>query len=312
MDSCTEFMKIMKKEVSVPVILWGTGYYYHTVRDYIKHSIAADYIHDKKWDNSNITEFDGYPVISFEEMKKIGNCAVIVCLMDRSIEEEIYNELSINMEDAQIYQLRDIVPIGRNLKKEEIINMSDREGVYKDFYGNCIEYGTPASLNKVNIWFNGSNARIKLGKDIWIANELNIECGNDAVVRIGDATTFDKTTLYSSYGDIQIGDDCMFSYGVYVRNHDSHFIFDAETGNRINYSRKIDIKDHVWIGQNSILLAGFTIGNDAIVGAGSVSSSAFPDKVVIGGNPAQIIREGVIWNRSMTWTENYDSINEIK
>ncbi len=137
-------------------------------------------------------------------------------------------------------------------------------------------------------------------------------CGNNSVIKIGDGTTFDKATLYSAYGDIEIGSDCMISYEVFIRNHDSHFIFDSETGNRINYSRNIKIEDHTWIGQNSILLAGFAIGRDSIVGAGSVTSSVFPDNVIIAGNPARIIRKEAIWDRNMTWTEDYDNINEIQ
>lgn len=94
-------------------------------------------------------------------------------------------------------------------------------------------------------------------------------------------------------------------------SHDSHFIFDAGTGNRINYRRKIKIDDHVWIGQNSILLSDFSIGEDSIIGAGSISSSSFPVKAVNAGNPARVVRKGVTWHRSMTWTTDYHNINEI-
>lgn len=293
-----------------PIILWGAGYYYSTVKDYIKYSIAVDYIHDKKWDNSDITEFDGYQVISLEEMKNIGKCMIISCLSDIDIEKEIHDEISRNMSDAQIYSVRNIIPIGRNLRKEEIIEKA-RGGEYIDFYGNCIQYSNVDSLNKVNIRFIGSNAKIKLGREVWVANELNIVCGNNGIVKIGDGTTFDKATLYSAYGDIEIGSDCMISYEVFIRNHDSHFIFDAQTGNRINYNRSIKIGNHTWVGQNSILLAGFAIGGDSMIGAGSITSSVFQNKVIIAGNPARVIRDGIMWHRNMTWTEDYNNINEI-
>lgn len=310
MDYYTEIRKIIKNEIGISVILWGAGNYYNNIKDYIKHSIAIDYIHDKKWDKRDISEFDGYSIISFEEMKHIGKCTILLCLQDKTIEKQIRQDISENMLDTQIYQLRDIIPIGRNLRKEEIIDLSV-DGTYKDFYGNHIQFETPDSLNKVNIQFIGSNAKIRIGRGVWTANELNIVCGNDAFVGIGNKTTFDKTTLYSSYGKIQIGDDCMFSYEVFLRNHDSHFIFDAETGHRINYCRNITIKNHVWVGQNSLLLGGFAIGDDSIVGAGSISSSNFSEQVVIAGNPARVIREKVIWDRAMTWTENYETVEEL-
>lgn len=50
---------------------------------------------------------------------------------------------------------------------------------------------------------------------------------------------------------------------------------------------------------------------DIIIGAESISSSLFPDKVVIAGNPAQVFRKGVTWHRSMAWTTDYHNINEI-
>lgn len=310
MDHGTSFRKTIKENPDIPVILWGIGYYYSTVRDYIKHSLTVHYIHDKKWENDALSEFDGYAVISLDEMRKLSRCVIIFCLIDREIEEEICKEASRNVPDALTYHMREIIPTNRNLNKEEILDESI-EGVYRDFYGNCIEYLTPFSLDNMNIKFFGSNAKIIIGGEVRVANELNIECGNNAAVIIGDKSSFDKTTLCSAYGSIEIGEDCMFSYEVFIRNHDSHFIFDAETGNRINYGRSIKINDHVWIGQNAILLAGFTIGNDSIVGAGSISSSAFPERVVIAGNPARIIREGVTWRRNMTWTENYDNIDQI-
>lgn len=50
---------------------------------------------------------------------------------------------------------------------------------------------------------------------------------------------------------------------------------------------------------------------DIIIGTGSISSSSFPAKVVIAGNPARVVREGVSWHRSMTWTGDYHNIDEI-
>lgn len=311
MGNYMSYKEMLKNDSDIPVILWGIGNCYSASKEYIRQCISVDYIHDKKWENSVIAEYDGYKVISLKEISKFGRCAIIICLWNRDIEEEIINEISDNIPNALTYRLRDLSPIDRELKKEEIIFRSE-EGIYKDYFGNCIEYHPSVLSDKVSIQFHGLNAKIMIGCDVKIYNKLYIECGNNAVIKIGAKTTFDAVTIYSAYGDIEIGENCMFSYEVFIRNHDSHFIFDAETGNRINYSRAVRISDHVWIGQNAILLAGFAIGTDSIVGAGSVSSSVFPGRVVIAGNPAKIIREGVTWHRDMTYTENYNNISEIR
>lgn len=52
----------------------------------------------------------------------------------------------------------------------------------------------------------------------------------------------------------------------------------------------ISIKDDVWIGLNSIILSGVTIGKGAVVAAGSVVTKDVPDYAIVGGNPAKIIK----------------------
>ena len=50
------------------------------------------------------------------------------------------------------------------------------------------------------------------------------------------------------------------------------------------------IGDDCFIGMNSIILKGTTLGNNVIVGAGSVVHGKFPDNVIIAGNPAKIVK----------------------
>lgn len=52
----------------------------------------------------------------------------------------------------------------------------------------------------------------------------------------------------------------------------------------------ITIKDYAWISYNVCILKGVTIGEGAIVGAGSVVTKDVPDWTVVAGNPAKIIR----------------------
>lgn len=54
---------------------------------------------------------------------------------------------------------------------------------------------------------------------------------------------------------------------------------------------RLTICDKSWIGFNSILLKGITVGEGAIVGAGSVVTKDVPPWTIVAGNPAKIIRE---------------------
>jgi galactoside O-acetyltransferase len=56
-------------------------------------------------------------------------------------------------------------------------------------------------------------------------------------------------------------------------------------------SKSILIKDKAWIGFNCIILKGVTIGEGAVVGAGSVVTQDVPDFTIVAGNPATVIRK---------------------
>ena len=54
--------------------------------------------------------------------------------------------------------------------------------------------------------------------------------------------------------------------------------------------RPVVIGEGCFLGANSIILKGTTLGKNVVVGAGSVGSGTFPDNVIIAGNPARIIK----------------------
>lgn len=56
------------------------------------------------------------------------------------------------------------------------------------------------------------------------------------------------------------------------------------------YARPIEIKDNAWIGGGSILLAGVTIGENSVIGAGSVVNRSIPANCVAVGNPCKVVR----------------------
>lgn len=57
------------------------------------------------------------------------------------------------------------------------------------------------------------------------------------------------------------------------------------------YSKPILIKEGAWLGANSTILPGITIGRNAIVGAGSIVTKDVPDDTIVAGNPARVIRK---------------------
>lgn len=87
---------------------------------------------------------------------------------------------------------------------------------------------------------------------------------------------------------VEIGNDVTIAAGAKLLTHDNSII--KCNVSATDYFGRIKIGNSCFLGTNSILLPGVTLGNHTIVGAGSVVTKSFPEgNVVIAGNPAKII-----------------------
>ncbi len=91
---------------------------------------------------------------------------------------------------------------------------------------------------------------------------------------------------------ITIGKGATIARDVVIRDYDGHTI---ELPN-YEIAKPIIIGENVWIGNRAIILKGVTIGDGAIIGAGTVVTKDVPKKAVVVGNPAKIIKEGIEWH----------------
>jgi acetyltransferase-like isoleucine patch superfamily enzyme len=96
---------------------------------------------------------------------------------------------------------------------------------------------------------------------------------------------------------IAFGHGCLISWDVLVLDSDFHPIV-GEDGRVTPTQEPISFGDRVWIGARATVLKGVVLGDDVIVAAGAVVARSEPaSNVVIGGNPARVLREGVRWSR---------------
>lgn len=87
------------------------------------------------------------------------------------------------------------------------------------------------------------------------------------------------------FGDnVFIGPNC----GFYTAGHPIDRVLRNEG---LEYAKPITVGNDVWFGGNVVVLPGVTIGNNVVIGAGSVVTHDIPSNVVAAGNPCQIIRE---------------------
>jgi maltose O-acetyltransferase len=75
---------------------------------------------------------------------------------------------------------------------------------------------------------------------------------------------------------------------IYTATHPIH-PFERNSGRE--YGKPVKIGNNVWIGGGSIINPGVTIGNNVVIASGSVVTKDVPDNVIVGGNPAKIIKQ---------------------
>ncbi|MBR5937467.1 MAG: acyltransferase [Clostridiales bacterium] len=89
---------------------------------------------------------------------------------------------------------------------------------------------------------------------------------------------------------LQIGNHVRLTHGVIILTHDfSKSVLLTRYAENIGEGATTTIGNNCFIGNNSIILMGAKIGNNVIVGAGSVVHGLIPDNVVVAGNPARVI-----------------------
>jgi acetyltransferase-like isoleucine patch superfamily enzyme len=146
---------------------------------------------------------------------------------------------------------------------------------------------------------------IKLGNDCILksksdSNPLFIQrpCSlvtlqNNAKILIGKKVGMSGTVLISASW-IEIGDETQIGANCTIIDNDMHSVRYEERVNEIGAytsAKPIRIGKGVFIGMQSIILKGVSIGDRSVIGAGSmVAAGCFPSDVLIGGNPAKIIK----------------------
>ncbi len=147
-----------------------------------------------------------------------------------------------------------------------------REAILRELLGGMgenVEIDTPFHCDRGN--------NIFLGNDVIIG--INCTFVDNAEIRIGNRVLIaSNVQFYTSSHPVlpkeRLVDDWKEKGTTFFRT----------------YARPIEIKDNVWIGGGSILLPGVTVGENSVIGAGSVVNRSIPANCVAVGNPCRVIR----------------------
>jgi acetyltransferase-like isoleucine patch superfamily enzyme len=165
-------------------------------------------------------------------------------------------------------------------------------------YGEKNKICIKGEISNTSIHVFGSNNRVFISDGALLNNSNIILRGNNCRITIGSNSTFGGVYMVCMGKEnfIQIGKECMCAENIDIWSTDSHPIRD-ESNEIINKSKPVIIGSKVWIGKNSSILKGVTIGDGAIVGMNSVVTKNISNNTLVVGSPQRCLKSGISWER---------------
>lgn len=161
-------------------------------------------------------------------------------------------------------------------------------------YGKGIKfYGFPVIIRMVY-------SKISIGKNCSFRSDftsnligINRKCiittlRRNAEIKIGNNSGFSGTVIASA-GSIRIGKNVLCGANTTITDYDWHGIT-PDKRNKAADPKPVVIEDNVWLGLNSVILKGVTIGKNSVIGANSIVTKDIPENVIAAGNPCKVIK----------------------
>ena len=142
----------------------------------------------------------------------------------------------------------------------------------------------------------GDNVRIVsdcVRASIGLYSKCKIRAFSQSKIIIGNNVALNGTAITCRTTSIEIGAGTIIASNCIIIDSDFHAPWPPENRTyNMGYERDRGVKigKNVWIGVNCIILKGVTIGENSILGAGSVVANDIPPNVIVRGNPAKIIK----------------------
>ena len=131
-----------------------------------------------------------------------------------------------------------------------------------------------------DIYFLGKG-KITLGKKVSAHTGVRLKVIHGGEIYIDDFTAINYGCMFFSMKEIKIGKGVEFGPNVLVYDHDHDFRSPNGLKDKKYKKESVRIGDNCWIGANTVILRGTTIGNNCVVAAGSVLKGQYPDNSII-------------------------------
>ena len=129
----------------------------------------------------------------------------------------------------------------------------------------------------------------EIGENCYIEPPLHANWGGKHV-HLGNNVYANFNLTLVDDANIYIGDDCMIGPNTVIATA-GHPIDPELRAKVTQYNAEVHIGNNVWLGAGVIVMPGVTIGDNSVIGAGSVVTKDIPSNVVAFGNPCKVYRE---------------------
>ncbi|MFD1848563.1 maltose acetyltransferase domain-containing protein [Oceanobacillus bengalensis] len=120
--------------------------------------------------------------------------------------------------------------------------------------------------------------------------EPTFRCDYGYNIHVGNNFYANFDCVFLDVCEIRIGDNCFIAPGVHIYTA-THPLDPKERSSGAEYAKPVQIGNDVWIGGRAVINPGVKIGNNVVIASGAVVTKDVPDNVVVGGNPARVIKE---------------------
>ena len=176
---------------------------------------------------------------------------------------------------------------------QEVLDMMIRTKKLLGQLNSTDSFDNEARENLLHEIFGG------VGKHVSVGLNFHCECGKH--IFLGDKVVINMNCTFLDDNIIRIGNHVLIAPNVqlYTATHpvdaNERFVedWDEESGDLFFRTRAlpISIGNYVWIGGGAIVLPGVTIGDNCVIGAGSVVTKSIPANSVAVGSPCRVVRE---------------------
>ncbi len=112
---------------------------------------------------------------------------------------------------------------------------------------------------------------------------------DEAEIKIGANTRINGAYIHAKK-KIQIGENCVIAANVNILDSNGHELYSMNRTKGRDEPSPVSIGNNVWIGLNAVILKGTVVGDNSVIGAGSVVRGIFPNNSLIVGNPAAVVK----------------------